>query len=73
LSVYSDDERILSGYMVDVMQDVREHVTVLEEQACPLATCPKCGADIDTTKIDENRVYICTYCGGASKAAPWLA
>ncbi|MHA1928749.1 MAG: hypothetical protein ACTSV2_09255 [Candidatus Thorarchaeota archaeon] len=73
LSVYSDDERILSGYMVDVMQDVREHVTVLEEQACPLATCPKCGADIDPTKIDETRVYICNYCGGASKAAPWLA
>jgi len=73
LSVYSDDERILSGYMVDVMQDVREHVTVIEEQACPLATCPKCGADIDPTKIDENRVYICNYCGGASKAAPWLA
>ncbi|MFW9844186.1 MAG: hypothetical protein ACFFEV_06410, partial [Candidatus Thorarchaeota archaeon] len=73
LSVYSDDERILSGYMVDVMQDVREHVTVLEEQACPLATCPKCGADIDPTRIDENRVYICHYCGGASKAAPWLA
>ena len=73
LSVYSDDERILSGYMVDVMQDVREHVTVLEEQACPLATCPKCGANIDPTKIDENRVYVCTYCGAASKAAPWLA
>jgi len=73
LSVYSDDERILSGYMVDVMQDVREHVTVLEEQACPLATCPKCGADIDPTRIDEKRVYICNYCGGASKAAPWLA
>ncbi|MGY5859268.1 MAG: hypothetical protein RTU63_07855 [Candidatus Thorarchaeota archaeon] len=73
LSVFSDDERILSGYMVDVMQDVREHVTVLTEQACPLATCPKCGADIDPTKIDENRVYICHYCGGASKAAPWLA
>ncbi len=73
LSVYSDDERILSGYMVDVMQDVREHVTVVEEQACPLATCPKCGANIDPTKIDENRVYICTYCGAASKAAPWLA
>ncbi|MFW9834026.1 MAG: hypothetical protein ACFFEK_08540 [Candidatus Thorarchaeota archaeon] len=72
LSIYSDDERILSGYMVDVMTDVREHVTVVEEQACPLATCPKCGADIDPTRIDENRVYICNYCGGASKAAPWL-
>jgi hypothetical protein len=72
LSVYSDDERILSGYMIDVMKDVREHVEVLEEQACPLATCPKCGADIDPTKIDQNRVYICHYCGGASKVAPWL-
>lgn len=72
LSVYSDDERILSGYMVDVMQDVREHVEILEEQACPLATCPKCGADIDPSKIDDKRVYICSYCGGASKAAPWL-
>ncbi|MHA1481631.1 MAG: hypothetical protein ACTSQZ_09445 [Candidatus Thorarchaeota archaeon] len=72
LSVYSDDERILSGYMVDVMQDVRQHVEILEEQACPLATCPKCGADIDPSKIDDTRVYLCSYCGGASKAAPWL-
>ena len=72
LSIYSDDERILSGYMVDVMTDVREHVTVVEEQACPLATCPKCGAAIDPTRIDESRIYICNYCGAASKAAPWL-
>ena len=72
LSVYSDDERILSGYMIDVMKDVREHVEVIEEQTCPLATCPKCGADIDPTKVDDNRVYICSYCGGASKVAPWL-
>ena len=72
LSVYSDDERIFSGYMIDVMKDVREHVEVIEEQACPLATCLKCGAGIDPTKVDDNRVYICSNCGGASKVAPWL-
>jgi hypothetical protein len=73
LTVYSEDKRILSGFMVDVMQDVREHVQVLEEKSCPVATCPKCGADLDIDRIDEGRVYICPYCNAASKVAPWLA
>ncbi|MGY5876080.1 MAG: hypothetical protein RTU30_10065 [Candidatus Thorarchaeota archaeon] len=72
LSVYSDDERILSGFFTDIMPSVREHMEILEERICPLATCPKCGADIDPTEVDESRVYRCSYCGGISRAAPWL-
>lgn len=73
LSVYSDDERILSGFFADIMPEVREHIEVLEEQVCPIATCPKCGADIDPTSIGDDRVYKCSYCGAISKVAPWLA
>ncbi len=72
LSVFSNDERLLSGFFADIMPNIREHIEVLEEQACPVATCPKCGADIDPMAIDENRVYRCSYCGAVSKVAPWL-
>ncbi|MFX1484718.1 MAG: hypothetical protein ACFFCP_16195 [Promethearchaeota archaeon] len=72
LSVYSDDERILSGFMVEIMQDVRKHIQVLEERACPVATCPKCGANLDLSAVGENRIYNCSYCGVVGKAPPWV-
>ncbi len=72
ISVYSDDERILSGFFVDIMYDIRQHIEIIEEKMCPIASCPKCGANIDLSKIGENRVYRCEYCGTISKVAPWL-
>ncbi|MCF2136704.1 MAG: hypothetical protein K9W43_05615 [Candidatus Thorarchaeota archaeon] len=72
LTVYSEDQRILSGFFADVMPSIREHISIIEEQACPLLTCPKCGASIDPSKIDDERLYHCTYCGVYTKIAPWL-
>lgn len=72
LSVYSDDERILSGFFVDVMHDVRQHIEIVQERMCPVATCSKCGGNIDLSKVGEDRVYKCDYCGTMGKASPWL-
>ncbi|MHA2022033.1 MAG: hypothetical protein ACTSWQ_00045 [Candidatus Thorarchaeota archaeon] len=72
LTVYSEDDRILSGFFSDVLPEVRKHIEVLEEQTCSLATCSKCGASIDSTSIGNNRIYRCPYCGALSKVAPWL-
>jgi len=72
LTVYSDDERILSGFFADIMPEVREHIQVFEEQVCQVATCPKCGAGIDPSKIDESRVYRCAYCSAIIKVPPWI-
>ena len=72
LSVYSDDERILSGFFVDVMHDVRQHIEIIEEKMCPVATCSKCGGNIDLSKVGPDRVYKCEYCGTMGKASPWL-
>jgi len=71
LGVYSDEERILSGFMVEIMQDVRKHIEVLKEHTCPVATCPKCGANLDLSSIGEGRIYSCSYCGVVGKAPPW--
>lgn len=73
ITVYSDDERILSGFFVDVMESVREHIEVLEERTCPVATCPKCGANLALDDITEDRIYRCSFCGVVGKAPPWLS
>ncbi|MHA1936145.1 MAG: DUF2341 domain-containing protein [Candidatus Thorarchaeota archaeon] len=72
LTVYSDDERILSGFFVDVMHDVRKHVEILEEKVCPVATCSKCGGNLDLSEVGDDRVYRCNYCGAIGKVPPWL-
>lgn len=73
ITVYSDDERILSGFFVDVMENVREHIEVLEERTCPVATCPKCGGNLAFDDITEDRIYRCSFCGVVGKAPPWLS
>jgi len=72
LSIYADDERILSGFFVDVMHDVRQHIEIIKEKMCPVATCSKCGGNLDLTKVGEDRIYKCEYCGTMGKASPWL-
>jgi uncharacterized repeat protein (TIGR01451 family) len=72
LSVYSDDDRILRGFFVDIMQDVRRHIEVLEERSCPVATCPKCGGNLDLEDLGEARTYRCSYCGVVGKVPPWV-
>ncbi len=72
LSVYSDDERILSGFFVDVMHDVRQHIEIINERMCPIATCSKCGGNIDLTQVGSDRIYKCEYCGTMGKASPWM-
>ncbi|MHA1811959.1 MAG: hypothetical protein ACTSYX_00840 [Candidatus Thorarchaeota archaeon] len=73
VTVYSDDKRILSGFFSDIMPSVREHIEIVEEQACPILTCPKCGANINPMTIQENRLYRCEYCGALVKMPPWLS
>jgi predicted RNA-binding Zn-ribbon protein involved in translation (DUF1610 family) len=74
LSVYSADERILSGFFVDVMIDVRQNVEILEETSKTKPTiCSNCGASIDFTAIEKSRIYLCSSCGFSGKIAPWVA
>ena len=73
ITVYSEDKRILSGFFVDIMYDIRRHIEILEERVCPIATCPKCGGAIDLSKVGPDRIYRCDYCGTMGKVAPWLA
>jgi uncharacterized repeat protein (TIGR01451 family) len=72
LSIYSDDERILSGFFVDVLDDVRKHVEILEEKMCPVATCAKCGASLSLDNVGKDRIYRCDYCGAMGKIPPWM-
>jgi len=73
IHVYSDDERILSGFFVDILTDVRQHVELLEESSTIRpTTCPACNAPLDLLSIDESRVYECDSCGAKGKVPPWM-
>ncbi|MFX1368891.1 MAG: hypothetical protein ACFFAY_09860 [Promethearchaeota archaeon] len=71
ITIYSDDDRILSGFFVDILQDVRNHIQILEERLCPIATCAKCGANIDLRKVGEERIFVCDYCGAMGRTSLW--
>jgi len=73
LTVYSDDNRILAGFFVDVMAEVREHMQILGESSQPKPTaCPNCGAPLDLAKLDSARIYVCESCGSRGKVPPWM-
>ena len=57
---------------MDVMDDVRKHVEILEEKMCPIATCAKCSANLNLDNIGEDRIYRCDYCGAMGKVSPWM-
>lgn len=74
LNVYSDDETILSGFFMDIMPEVRQHVQILEENNKLKPTnCPNCNAPLDFSNIDDSRIYQCESCGSRGKVPPWLA
>jgi uncharacterized repeat protein (TIGR01451 family) len=72
LTVYSNEESILSGFFTDIMSNIRQQIQILDEKACPIATCPKCGGNIDPTGIDEKGLYQCGYCSAIGKVPPWM-
>ena len=72
VTIYSEDKRILSGFFVDIMYDIHQHIEIIEEKMCPIATCPKCGGPYDLSAVGPDRIYRCEYCGTMGKVAPWL-
>jgi ribosomal protein L37AE/L43A len=55
------------------MHDVKQHIEIIEEKMCPIATCSKCGANIDLSRLNKDGVYRCDYCGVIGKAPPWIS
>ncbi|MCF2138088.1 MAG: hypothetical protein K9W43_12730 [Candidatus Thorarchaeota archaeon] len=72
ITIYAEDKRILSGFFVDIMYDIRRHIDIIKERMCPIATCPKCGGSIDLTTVGPDRIFRCDYCGTMGKVAPWF-
>ncbi|MHA1481274.1 MAG: hypothetical protein ACTSQZ_07620 [Candidatus Thorarchaeota archaeon] len=73
LNIYSDDERILSGFFVDIMTEVRQHVQILKENSEITPTkCPHCSAPLDLQAIDEKRIFECESCGIRGLVPPWM-
>ena len=71
LTVYSNEERILTGFFQEVFSDVRQHVQITEERPEVAAhACPNCGAQLDLTKA-KDRMLSCEYCDEVIKLPEW--
>jgi hypothetical protein len=74
MTVYSDDKRILSGFFIDIMEDIRQHILILSEKPSAKPTiCNNCGAPLNLTNLNSSRLFKCDSCGSIGKVPPWMA
>ena len=61
--VYSDSTPVLTGFFRDVLQDIQQHVKIVEEKLTLAANaCPSCGGDLKLTEKTADGLVICEYC-----------
>jgi len=61
--VYSDSTPVLTGFFRDVLQDVQQHVKIVEEKlTLAVDRCPSCGASLDLTQKTTEGLVTCKYC-----------
>lgn len=73
ISVYSDEDAILTGFFSEIQEDIKQLIDIIEEKSTenPLI-CTACGADLDVKICDINGYHICEYCESVCKVADWL-
>ena len=72
VSVYSNEQAIVSGYIHEVMEDVRKHIETTSEIALLTGKCPECGGEIDPQRADEKGFVNCNFCRCLSVIPPWM-
>jgi ribosomal protein L37AE/L43A len=71
MTVYSDEEAILTGFFSEVLDDVKKSLEIFEEKKVEELKCASCGAPIDLEKCDAKGYYKCEYCSTIEKVAAW--
>lgn len=72
VSVYSNEQAIVSGYIQETMEDVRQHIQTTSEITLLTGKCPECGSEIDPKKADEKGLVTCSFCRCLSVMPPWM-
>jgi hypothetical protein len=57
MTVYSDEEAILTGFFSEVLDDVKKSLEIFEEKKVGELKCGSCGA-IDLEKCDAKGYYV---------------
>lgn len=61
--VYSDSTPVLTGFFRDILQDVQQHVKIVEEKlTLAVDKCPSCGASLDLSQKTAEGLVTCKYC-----------
>jgi len=73
---YSDEEAILTGFFTEIMEDLKEHIKVVEETEQVITDgCPNCGRPIIPTKKyiinAEKGIIRCKACNSLIKIPKW--
>ena len=61
--VYSDSTPVLTGFFRDCVENMRQHVKIVEEKlTLAVDKCPSCGVSIDLTQKTAEGLVTCKYC-----------
>jgi len=71
VAVYSNEEAILSGFIFEVMQDVKKHIEITKEIDVVDQACPECGGTLDMDIADEEGYVKCAFCETRLRVPKW--
>ncbi len=71
VSVYSNEEAILTGFIFEVMQDVKKNIEIIQEINVVDQACPECGGMLDMDIADEEGYIKCGFCETMLRVPKW--
>jgi len=69
--VYSNEEAILTGFIFEVMQDVKKNIEITQEIDVVDKVCPECGGVLDMEISDEEGYIKCVFCETMLRVPKW--
>ena len=72
ISVYSNEEAILSGFFYEVLEEVKKSIEITKEKVhVAEKVCPECGAKLDLGRVDDEGYLSCEFCGTHLRLSAW--
>lgn len=72
LTIYSNEPTIVTGYVQEIMEDVRKHIVSTQGITVLTGECPECGGELDPTEADEKGLIHCHHCRCLNVIPPWM-
>jgi len=72
LTIYSNDPSIVTGYVQEVIDDVKAHLETTQGITVITGKCPECGRQLNPTEADEKGLCRCNHCRCLNVIPPWM-